>query len=112
MADKNIKLNEPIRGRYWIDISRNLSINTRYKNIHFEVVNTKSEYRVWSCRKNRAPISLRTDYFESGNELGLIKFDPASRKYYFFPTAEGVFSSCCLRDIAEFINILNNTYSI
>ena len=71
-------------------------MKTDFEYIRF--VNQTPEGRktsIWSCKN-----------IHHGDELGIIKWYGGWRTYCYYPTVQAVYSQGCLRDIAEFINLL------
>lgn len=64
-----------------------------YQYINFQIKEHKPKTLVWSCRNN-----------SSGAELGEIKWYASWRQYCYFPTVQAVYSTGCLKDIADFIS--------
>lgn len=72
-----------------------MAMKTQYRYIKFQLTERKAKTAVYSCCNNN-----------SGHELGIIKWYPGWRQYCYFPTAQAVYSTGCLEDIAKFINQL------
>jgi len=67
-------------------------VKTQYEYINFKLKEKKPKTKVWSCRNNNS--------FE---ELGVVKWFPAWRRYCYFPVIQAVYSRGCLNDISTFI---------
>ena len=72
-------------------------METRYEYVGFEHVEDKTKTSVWSCKNNN-----------SADELGLVKWYSAWRRYCYFPTIQAVYSKGCVVDIVDFIDQLMN----
>jgi hypothetical protein len=70
-------------------------MKTDYQHIRFVEQVCKGKTKIFSCRNKR-----------SGEELGIVKWYPGWRQYCYFPSVQAVYSSGCLIDIANFINVL------
>lgn len=70
-------------------------MKTRYKYIHFDVVEVKAKTKVWVCRNNR------TDGI-----LANIMWYSTWRQYCFFPVMGAVYNDTCLDDISHFLKQL------
>ena len=67
-------------------------MKTDYKYIHFDKKFNLAKTTVWSCINN-----------SGGYELGEVKWNTGWRQYTYYPLTEAVYSSRCLKDIADFI---------
>lgn len=70
-------------------------IKTQYQYIEFVELIATGKTRKYCC-KNRS----------SGGILGEVKWYGAWRQYCYFPTAQAVYSTGCLKDICDFIEHL------
>lgn len=68
---------------------------TRYKYIHFVEIAKRPKTSLFSCRNNK-----------SGAELGRVCWYRPWRQYCFSAWGNEVYSSGCLRDIAQFLDFL------
>ena len=73
---------------------------TRYKYIHFKVVEKKAKTKVWGCFNNN-----------SVGKLGEVRWYSAWRRYCYFPKYETVYSADCLEDITKFTKRLNELHA-
>ena len=71
-------------------------MKTEYKYIYFEVVEEKPKTKVWGCYNKRTK-----------NILAFVKWYPVWRQYCFFSEQQTVFNTSCLKDVAEFLDQLN-----
>jgi hypothetical protein len=73
-------------------------VKTDYKYIHFDKKFNLAKTTAWSCINN-----------SGGYELGEVKWNAGWREYCYFPLptySSVVYSSGCLKDIADFIEQL------
>lgn len=70
-------------------------MKTKYKYIHFALLERKTKTDVYVCLNNK-----------SNNSLGLVKWYPAWRQYCFYPSPNTVFNKGCMEDINDFITQL------
>ena len=70
-------------------------IETKYKFIHFIVVEKKPKTDVWECRNNR-----------SNGFLGEVRWYSAWRQYCFYAEYGCIFNDTCLNDISHFLGQL------
>ena len=68
---------------------------TRYRHIHFEVIEEKAKAKVWECRNNK-----------TGARLGEISWYGPWRKYCICLWVGCVFDDGCLDDISHFLKQL------
>ena len=71
----------------------------RYEYIHFVKQEDKPKTSVWSCRNNN-----------SRDQLGIVKWHSAWRKYCYFSTCRAVYSTGCLSNIIEFVDLKNKEH--
>lgn len=71
-------------------MSRGMRVH--YEYVHFKHIEDKPKTSVWSCRNTKG-----------NDELGIVKWYPAWRRYCYFPTVQAVYSAGCLKDIRDFI---------
>jgi len=72
-------------------------MKTQYQYIHFDKKFNLAKTTIWACVNNNG-----------GYELGEVKWSPGWRQYCYFPLHpnKSVYSSGCLKDIADFIEQL------
>jgi hypothetical protein len=73
-------------------------MKTEYQFLHFVKVEQKPKTMVWSCQAHHG-----------NDELGIIKWFASWRQYCYFPSVQSVYSTGCLKDIADFIDQLKET---
>lgn len=72
-----------------------MNLITEFKWIYFSAVNSTGKTTVYNCYNK-----------ESETFLGQVKWYGPFRKYSFFPEANIVFETQCLKDIASFLDQL------
>jgi len=72
-------------------------MQTKYKYIHFEIIEEKRKTHVWGCFNNR-----------SGKLIGEIKWYSAWRQYCFFPYTRSLFNDTCLDNVSHFLGQLRD----
>ena len=70
-------------------------MKTKYKHIHFVMIEQKTKTSVWVYLTN-----------QENDGLGSVKWYSPWRRYCFFPVAETVYEKTCLTDIIHFIKQL------
>ena len=70
-------------------------MKTDFEYIRFRKKQSTGKTSVWSCRS-----------IHHGDELGIVKWYGGWRTYCYFPTVAAIYSRGCLKDIAEFIDLL------
>lgn len=71
-------------------------LKTDYKFIRFSKIADKAKTAVWSCTGA-----------QTRDELGIVQWFAAWRRYCYFPAKQTVYDANCLQDITEFVNQVN-----